>query len=648
MGKLQVLFGKKEEKDVKSTIDESKKEEEYVECVDKQGRITKIPCEKWKSEVIPAKLKASWNNPAALYEEIITAASDGFAEEVVEAAEHLAEIDDIKERSATTLSNVYLACNRISEAKEVTEQYISENGESSIILTNLAKAYEAEGEKKKTLETLEKAIKLNPNETSAVVCYGAYFQENESIEASEKALESIATKYDSYVARMLLARKDLQNKNIRKVMKVYRDILENNEPTSAMLTAMSGDLGSCGYIKEVIKILEPLYDVRKYSIQAGLNLLHAYFEDRNHRKGLKLIQELMQVPDPSLRDYLVHMAHEFDKVRSIKEFEGDKGKIKINMISLDKPIWYYDLENPDFLIKKKTKAEKVAIIPYVDLTKKVEGNKLSNGDGIGTLTRTIPLYMSDELMYTTEYDSRVIIPFAHKYGPVVTTEEYTKEALNDICKKVKSDKLIAGSINTANENKTLVITNLVYDLKNDSVEKIIYDCDDDCFGEDFKDMINDVKEHLGKEIENDSFYKAPDDDDVLVYLSALGQQLTQTFIAHKYLQRKEFLGDEEMYNWYFNMALSNPESELPLIIIASAIAKSKEYGSPMVDRVKRQAIGLFTNRKDDSIAKKLLPLLYKFYQLDNDYSREKEKILQSCKDKKVIKWLNALDDKVLV
>ncbi|SFU86468.1 hypothetical protein SAMN04487886_12381 [Clostridium sp. DSM 8431] len=648
MGKLQVLFGKKETDEAKEVeIVKNTNNEEFIECVDARGKRIQMSSSKWKTEVIPAKLKAAWNNATVLYEEIMNAVNDGFPEEVVKAAEHLQEIDEVKERSATALGIVYLRCNRISDSEKVLNGYIAENGKSSIILTNLAKAYDAEGEKEKSVEALEEAIELNPNETSAVIWYGAYYQEKDGVEASIKALENLVEKYDSWVAKLLLARNDLEAKNIRKVMKTYREILDNNEATSAMLSAMSSDLGNCGYIKEVIKILEPSYDYRKHSVDVGLNLLHAYYEDRNNRKGLKLIQQLMEVPDPSLRDFLVHMAHEFDKLRAIKEFEGDKGNIKINMVSLDKPIWYYDLENPDFLIKKKTKAEKIAIIPYVDLTKHTEEPELFKADGAGTLTRTVPLYLSEQLMYKSEYDSKVVIPFAEKYGPVAVTEEYTEEALQDICKKVKADKLITGSIKLANENKTYVITNLIYNAEDDSIQKIIYDCDDNCFGEDFNDMINDIREHLGKEIENDTFYKTPEDDDVLVYLTALGQQLTQTFISHRYLSKEGFEGDSEMYNWYFNMALANPNDEVALIMVASALAKSKEYGSKMADRVKRQVIGLFTNRSDESIAKKLLPLIYKFYELESDFEREKEKINENCKDKKVLKWLEGLEDKVL-
>lgn len=649
MGKLDVLFGKNNADEAKNIEKNSEDKREFIECVDRRGNKVEMPIEKWKNEVIPAKLKNAWNNPTALYEEIITAVNDGFAEEVVDAAKHLKEIDDIKERAATTLGIVYMKCNRIIDSEKVLNDYIIENGKSAVVLTNLAKVYEAKGEDEKSLKALEDALEVNPNDTTAVVWYGAYYQEREGQEGGKKALEELVSKYNSWAAKLLLCREDLVNKNIRKVMKVYREILDTEEPTGQMLSAMSGDLGSQGYIKEVIKILEPVYEVTKFPLQVGLNLLHAYYEDKNNRKGQKLIQELMAIPDPSLRDYLVHISHEFDKMRTMKQFEGDKGDIRIDMISLDKPIWYYDLEEPDFLIKKKTKAEKVAVIPYVDLTKNVNlDGAIFDEDGVSTLTRALPLYLGEQLMYNSEYDSRVVIPFAHKYGPVVTTEEYTKEAMADICKKVKVDKLITGSIKLANENKTLVITNLVYSIEDDSIEKIIYDCDDDCFGEDFNDMIKDVLEHLGKSVENDTFYKTPSNEDILVYISALAQQLTQTFLSHKYLNRDDFMGDAPMFDWYFNMALANPDDEVALIMLASAAAKAKEYGSNTFDRIKRQLIGLFTNRPDDSIGKKLLPYLYKLYQLENDFEREKNKIEENCKDKKVIKWLNKLDDKVLV
>ena len=141
MGKLNVLFGSKNADKTKDIENASEEKREFIECVDSRGNKMQMPISKWKEEVIPAKLKNAWTNPTALYEEIITAVNDGFAEDVVDAAIHLKEIDEIKERAATTLGIVYLKCNRIIDSEKVLNDYISENGKSAIILTNLAKVY---------------------------------------------------------------------------------------------------------------------------------------------------------------------------------------------------------------------------------------------------------------------------------------------------------------------------------------------------------------------------------------------------------------------------------------------------------------------------------------------------------------------------
>lgn len=80
--------------------------EEIIECFDAYGRKIMISKKEWLDKVLPDQLKQHWNNPSMLYNDILFAIQDGIAEYVIEAAKHLIEIDNIKERGYVILSIV--------------------------------------------------------------------------------------------------------------------------------------------------------------------------------------------------------------------------------------------------------------------------------------------------------------------------------------------------------------------------------------------------------------------------------------------------------------------------------------------------------------------------------------------------------------
>lgn len=193
------------------------------------------------------------------------------------------------------------------------------------------------------------------------------------------------------------------------------------------------------------------------------------------------------------------------------------------------------------------------------------------------------------------------------------------------------------------KDTTLIVKNFIYDAKNDSVETIIYDLDEECFGEDLNDMVKDViDDHLGNKMEEESYYVVPSNAEIPAYISALGQQLTQTFISNRYLKREALWGERDILSWYFNIALQNPKSEVAKIMIASGIAKSKEYGSNLYLEIKKQVIGLFESHNEEKYAKRLLPLLYKVYEMEEEFNEIKEKLLNEEKHDSFITWLNSL------
>jgi hypothetical protein len=638
MAKIQNLFGKKENDE---NIAENQEDKENMEWFDENGKRVVVPKSQWKNEILPNILNNHWNDANLLYGDIIRAIEDGYHNEVKEAAEHLREIDEIKERGYTVLSIEYMKCDLYDEAENVLNEYIEVFGKTGIILTNLAKVLYGQ-KKEEYIETLWEALTLEPNQSNGVLWYASIYKDSEDEEGYINALKKVSEIDGSWFPQILIAKEHLNKKEFNKAKEIYNLVLEKFKDRGEVLTTISGDLGESGYVQEMIEIISPIYQLEKHSPTPGLNLLQGYYQTKDYEKGQALVKELMVIQNPELRNYLVHMSNEFDKMRAIKEVKAGDSDVKVNLVVLESPIWYYQLKNPEWLTRKKENTEKIGLIPYVDLTKdeKTEA-EVQAEDGVGTLTRTIPLYIGERILFCTNYDENVIIPFAENFGPIVTNKEYNQTAFKKISKKVGINKLITGSISM--KNTTLVIKNYIYDVEKDSVETIIYDLDEECFGEDLNDMVKDiVEDHLGNKIEDSNYYVVPSNEDIPMYISALGQQLTQTFIANRYLKREALWGEKEMLNWYFNMALKNPESEVAKIMIVAGIAKSKEYGSELYLAIKKQVVGIFKTHEEEKYSKRLLPLVYKIYDMEDEFNEIKEKLLKEESDEIFVKWLNSL------
>jgi tetratricopeptide (TPR) repeat protein len=158
---------KKHENNKQSEINnqqEINNQREMIEVYDEFGRKMLISRKNWLDSVLPGQLERHWNEPDALYQDIVLAVQDGFVSEVLAASKRLFEIDPIKERCYTILAIVYMKLNYLKEAENLLLEYIRSYGKTGTILTNLAKVYSAKNEDEKSQDILWESISIDPNQ----------------------------------------------------------------------------------------------------------------------------------------------------------------------------------------------------------------------------------------------------------------------------------------------------------------------------------------------------------------------------------------------------------------------------------------------------------------------------------------------------
>lgn len=557
-----------------------------------------------------------------------------------EAAIHLKEIDTIKERGYNTLAILYLKNKEFNKANELLLEYLANNPKTGTILTNLAKSYYGKDEKEKAMEILWEGLTINPNQNNGLPWYASICKDRDGIDGYIDALRRASEIKGSWLPQFLLARHKLNEKNIESAKELLKIALSEGHVTQEALLVISGELGAKGYSKELIELVEPVYDFNKNDIRVGLNLLQAYLQNKEIEKGENLLNKLMMLERPDLKNALLKISNKFDKLKIEEKASTPKKDVQINMMVLDNPVWGHGLKTSKWFINNKEVKGNIAVLPYADETireKEIKGYQKDNETSM--LSRGIPLYVSEMINYYTDYNNKVVMPFVRDFGPVITNKQYNEAALEDIGNKINADIVITGSV--MNAEIGYLIKNTIYNMNDKSSKKIEMFIQKENFGNRFNEMIKELRSELGGyDQSNNKFYKLAEDKEVLHYLASLGHSLTQTLIQGKFVDKDLLLGERNILNWYLNMVMAYPENEAIKMMLVSGIEKSKEYGSKVYLEFKKQTLTVMMKSKNEEIKKRLIPEIYKIYGMDNELKALKEKLTNESSDKEYIKWLN--------
>ena len=618
----------------------TKENVKMMNIIDQNGRRIQITMEEWREKVLPIALKNHWDNANLLYNDILKAIQNNFINDVKDAAIHLKEIDTIKERGYNTLAILYLKNKEFDKANEVLSEYLVNNPKTGTILTNLAKSYYGQDEKEKAIEILWEGLTINPNQNNGLPWYASICKDREGIDGYIDALRRASEIKGSWLPQFLLARYKLNEKNIESAKELLKIALSEGHVTQEALLVISGELGAKGYSKELIELVEPVYDFNKNDIRVGLNLLQAYLQNKEIEKGENLLNKLMMLERPDLKNALLKISNNFDKLKIEEKASTPKKDVQINMMVLDNPVWGHGLKTSKWFINNKEVKGNIAVLPYADETikeKEIKGYQRDNETSM--LSRGIPLYVSEMINYYTDYNNKVVMPFVRDFGPVITNKQYNEAALEDIGNKINADIVITGSV--MNAEIGYLIKNTIYNMNDKTSKKIEMFIQKENFGNRFNEMIKALRSELdGHEQSNNKFYKLAEDKEVLHYLASLGHSLTQTLIQGKFVDKDLLLGERNILNWYLNMVMAYPENEAVKMMLVSGIEKSKEYGSKVYLEFKKQTLTVMMKSKNEEIKKRLIPEIYKIYGMDNELKALKEKLTNESSDKEYIKWLN--------
>jgi tetratricopeptide (TPR) repeat protein len=305
-------------------------------------------------------------------------------------------------------------------AEALLEEYLDKQGAQGMVLTNLAKAYSAQGKQDLALATLWRALETDPNQENALLWYEAIFREGEGEEAGLRAFQRVAALPGSWRAQLWLARHSLENGDLDAALCHYQSSLAaGGDPAPAdLLTQMSGDLGNKGHLPEILDLVAPRFNIHQHGLRVGNNLIKANFDLGRLDAAQELVDGFQTLDRADYRETLNFWDTEIHKARNAAADPLANGKLSVSMLALQGPVWLQrDGAMAALFPGCGAEAQGICFLGSTatlpDPGTEVQ-RQLSNAPG--RLSRGIPLLLSEYFHMKSDANPTALVPWLSQAG----------------------------------------------------------------------------------------------------------------------------------------------------------------------------------------------------------------------------------------
>ncbi|WP_223112856.1 tetratricopeptide repeat protein [Pseudomonas syringae] len=604
-------------------------EGELITVYDSHGRELKIARSEWRDTVFLPNLKQQWSSPDELYNLIASGLNDGFAADLIPAAERLIEIDDNPERSYVAHGIVLMHNGQLDAAETALRTGMAKVSVSGILLTNLAKVFAERGDQSAAESTLWQAVEADPNQENGVMWWLSIQQERSGEAGYLTALRTVMALPGSWRSQLWMARHYLQHQNVEQARVLYEEVLAGGQFDRSALQMISGDLGNNGHIPLIVELVGPAYDEHNHDSTAGLNLLRAYQELGRVDEGEALLSRLYALGFAPIKGHLDQFAHAFDEMRR-QEDKGipiDPDTMTINTMALTKPVWHYGLRNPDWFFRQKPEgAPEVGFFAFSKIMETPESAESQREDDVGRFTRAIPLYLAESIHYWNDYAATCYVQVIEGGGPVLSGCEADGNALFDIVPPVMK-YFVTGELGCSGEGEA-ALWRISMSLWNCTTRTKQNTESGSAVKAELGALVLDTQQRLlagiglKREQPLDVFYRQPEAEVLPVYLAQLGQSFMLTLLANDHMPKSSMWGERAMLEWPLNMALQWPELETAKLMYISGLGKALDYKSDILAEHKQRSLQLLSELEQvNSPAWRFAPLIWKAFNMHPELER---------------------------
>jgi len=268
------------------------------------------------------------------------------------------------------------------------------------------------------------------------------------------------------------ARGALERKDRGAAMAIYEEVIATAGERADILLTISGDLGVTGHTREIIELIGPRYDAQRHGPAAGINLLQAYLALRDPEAAQHVLDLLFALQRPELQERLLGFSNVISDMLLLEaqdaiaptppsDAPGDSIGVKLELVSISKPLWYYGLEGISGLLPpKEGKLRRVAFGQLAVLgLKDIDEVMKQPEDELGRLSRGIPLWLSEMLFFSANCTAIAAIPLRGREHYAVINAEWAPEHMRQLVETVAGglDYVFTGALLQKHADYELVL-----------------------------------------------------------------------------------------------------------------------------------------------------------------------------------------------
>jgi len=591
--------------------DEPNGGKELITVFDERGHEMKILRKDWKRSVLLPSIEKAWNDANVLYQHVVQGLEDDFAEDVLGAAERLAELDDGSERARIVLAIARLKVGDLEGAEHELESCIARHGRTGVAVTNLAKVYAARGEDDRSLATLREALGIDPNQDNALLWWAALGRESGGDEAHARALEEIAAVEGAWRPQLWLARECLGAGDVTAAIGLYDHVLACAKDEPGVLMTVSGDLGNAGALDELLQIVRPCYDPQQHGPETGMNLAQALKQLGRHSEAMEMVRSVAALGLAPFAARLSELECEIaSQVKPVSPAEAPE----IVALPIAGPLWTRGLYEPEWLLPER--GEDAPSVTFVALANEAAGAQVSQiqtVDAAGRTTRAIPLLLAEEFLMRHAVRTTCLLFVAKGSGPAVFGTATDVSSLAHLVADDGGRRVVIGG--------SLGATSVSLRAWDADEERCVAEATVARSGVDDGQLAAALYEEivsgmagtgLLRAAKPPEYYRAPSVDTRSEYAAALEQLSYQVLVANEFAPAESLWNERAFFEAYFDLVERWPSQAGNAHLIAiCGVAAAARYSSSALGPYRKIVLDWLDAAPHGSILDRVAPAVLK-------------------------------------
>lgn len=613
----------------------------HIDAVNAQGQRVRIPRDEYADSVLPEMLKANNDDPDRLTAVVMQAVRDGFADQVIAAANRLTVIDkNNMERALTVLAVVQRDCNELDLAESTLNELLQRVPGSPAGYVGLGMLQERQGNLDKCVEFLWQALEKDCNHPDAVHGYLQTRHRQVGDDGYPAEIEKVMALPGSWRAHLWMARLKLTQKNDDVAVTIYREVLDKEGVESDALLMASADLVQAQKHDLVEELIVKRFLPGQHHPHIGMALLQHYRMRENHEAGEALLHTMYVHYGHMVGGDLQPFSAEFDRMRLSKlpPMPQLPPNPKVNIMRLDRPLWYAGFDDPAWLLPQKGEGHKHVMVfaLSMDGQAKLEPHQ---EEEVGRATRSLPLWFAEQLWLSTPHRATAALAMAENGGWAVLGRPWPEEQLaSQVPENERADTiLVTGQMRIDGDKRRIDMW--AYDC---ATSQRIGHAAAEGPHEEHGALLLQLMGELWPILGGPAGHK-PQIGDAQYwhrYADGMGQHAALVITQTGGLPRERLYGERYITQWLHNAALAQTSWQPGFWLLGSAMCVLDQLGSPIPKEHARMIGEVFRQMPADAPFTRLCAKILPACGLDPLWQGRKDEIFAAAQnDPAVLAWL---------